>query len=455
MNFLLENNTRTTGKNYYFAVEVGPQPKTFENYMKRVFAGVGLRSENSIKAFDKFTGQAYFRYMVDNAKNNTAVAEAVRNSKGKIIKITVQVSPAIIEKLRRFGIKLLISDKGRATFHGYAPTYEQNVKKHQNFTPAPETPVSQWTTIQKLDSVIRRAALLLPESVGNQLLALLEPWTLVAMAAVLGVWVVGHFFIASQIADAILLIVGGIFLGMAAFQAGEHLVNFAIKCVDGKTSKDLDDSAKHLAEAVALIGVQVVMALLLAKAPKVLGEPRRLINEQLVKPLNYKTVGEPPTSSKVFFENYEGKLLFNENSFAGIPGEMAGGSTSAYGDIFITYAKNAKIEDINVAFFHERVHRFLIPRLQVFKFLRQTFAILKNNSYLKSYILRYLEEALAETVGQIKGNGWRNFFVGVRFPINKGYVTFAKMGTEVTGTFLGPINVGGITYNVYYNFTDK
>lgn len=428
-------------------------PKLLKVIMKRVFAGVGLRSRNHIQAFDKFMGQAYFNYMVNNAKGNAAVAGAVLNPKGKTIKITVAVSVSIVEKLRRFGINLLISKKGIVTFDNYAPTYQLKVRKYQNFREVPSTPVAHWTTIQKLDSVIRRAALLLPESVGNQLLALLEPWVLAAMAVVLGFWVVGHFFMASQIADAILLIVGGILLGVAAFQAGELLVSFAIKCVDGRTEKDLDESAQHLADAIALIGVQVVMSLLLAKAPKVFGEPRRLLNEPPVKPLNYKTVGEPPTSSKVFFENYEGKLTFNENAFAGIPGEMAGGSTSAYGDIFITYAKNAKIEDIKVAFFHERVHRFLVPRLQVFKFLRQTLAILKNNSYLKSYILRYLEEALAETVGQVKGNGWRNFFVGVRFPTNKGYVTFTKMGVEATGIFLGPINVGGMTYNVYFSYT--
>ena len=452
MNFHVEKNgnkhSPKSGK-YYFQVDVGPNPMTFENYMRRVFAGVGLRGE-AIKAFGNFIGQPFFHDMVENAKNNAAVADAVQNPKGHIIKVTVEVSASVVEKLRRFGINLLVNNKGIAIFHGYAPTYEKKVEKYQNFTPAPEKPVSQWTTIEKLDSVIRRAALLLPEEVGNQLLGLLEPWALAAMAAVLIIWAVGHFFAISEIADA-LIILGGIMLGAIAYQAGRHLISFALKCLDGRTEEDLDESAHQLAEAIALIGVQLVMTLLLAKAPKIFSEPQVLKNIR-VEPLNFKTIGEPPNSSKVFFENYEGKLTFSEHPFAGVDGEMAGGATSAYGDISITYAKRATISDIEVAVFHERVHRFLTPRLQVFKSLRQTAAILKRNSYLQSTILRYLEEALAETVGQVKGNGWRNFFVGIKFPTSKGYVSLVAMGKEAQGIFLGPINVGGMIFNVYYSY---
>jgi len=111
MNFHFGNNTQA-GKSYYFQVEVGPNPETFESYMKRIFAAIGLRSGYSIKAFDKFMGQSYFLYMVNNAKNNAAVADAVKNSKGKIINITVHIYPAIVEKLKRFGVNLSVSNKG-------------------------------------------------------------------------------------------------------------------------------------------------------------------------------------------------------------------------------------------------------------------------------------------------------------------------------------------------------
>lgn len=119
MNFYIENNgskSQVPSKKYYFQVEVGPKPETFESYMKRVFAGVGLRSSESIKAFNRLMGQAYFLYMVNNAKGNAAVAGAVQNPNGKIIKVTVGVSASIVEKLRRFGIDLQLASKAWRRF---------------------------------------------------------------------------------------------------------------------------------------------------------------------------------------------------------------------------------------------------------------------------------------------------------------------------------------------------
>lgn len=388
--------------------------------------------------------------MVDNAKNNQGVAAAVRNPQGKITKVTVQVHPGVVRNLKRFGIKLSVGNQGLTTFHGYAPSFNQNVQKYKNFTPVPETPIAQWTTIQKLDSVIRRAALLLPEEVGNQLLGLLEPWALAAMAVVLIIWIGGHFIVASEIADVALLILGGIFLGLAAFQAGGHLANFAIKCVDGRTEKDLDESAQHLAEAIALIGVQTVMALLLAKAPEVFREPKMQMNQlEPSVPLTMETVGEPPlTPGKLF---YEPKLTEKLSEF---PRGPSGGSTNRWGDISLLVTKN--IKDVNAVKVHELVHRFLTPKLQILPKIRQFRAVLKNQGYLRSNLLRYLEEALAETVAQLTVNGlnWRNFIAGVKFPVGEAgeacYVTNPAMIMEAKGILLGPINVGGIIFNVYY-----
>ena len=357
--------------------------------------------------------------------------------------------------MRSFGIIISASGRGEAKVTGFKPSLGENVKKYlkteADFVAAKETPISQWTTDDKLKEVIKRAASLLPESIGNQLLALLDPLSLAIMVGVVIIWAGSHFLVAGWVVDGVMLFLGVVTMGPIAWTAGRHLGTFTLKTINAANEEDLDEAAKHLSEAVALLGVQVVMALLLKKGPKVLNEPRRLMSET-VEPLNFKTIGDPPTSSKSFFDGYEGKLSFSKHPFAGIEGEMAGGSTSPYGDISITYSRNAKINDITVAFFHERVHRFLVPRLQLFTYLRQTLTILKRNSYLQSYILRYLEEALAETVGQVKGNGWRNFFVGIKFPTNKGYVELSKVGIEAGGIFLGPINFGGMNYNVYFYF---
>jgi hypothetical protein len=459
MNFHLGNDNEKGVHNkdappsnfFYFVVEVGPNPQSIESYTEKVFAGVGLRTKSSIKAFDRFMGQSFFRKMVNDAKNDPGISAAVKNPQGKIIEIKIRVFPSIVESLRRFGINLLTNSKGKTAFKSYAATFTKNVKKFETVKAAPETPISQWTTIQKLDSVIRRTALLLPEAVGNELMKLLEPLALAIMAAVIVIWAVSHFFGVGEIADVVLLILGIVSIGPMAWIAGEHLVKFAVGTVSAEKDSDLDGAAKNLSEAIALLGVQVVMLLLLKKAPKVLKDSKVLHEKPSVTPRNFRNIGEPPTSSKHFFENYEGNLSFFEHPFPGV-GQKAGGSTSAFGDIHIIYAKTATFSELKIAVFHERVHQFLTPRLQVFKFLRQTSAILKKNSYFQSYILRYMEEALAETFAQVAVNGWRTFFIGIKFPVAEGYVSLAKIGVEAKGILLGPINVGGMTFNVYYNY---
>jgi hypothetical protein len=67
-------------------------------------------------------------------------------------------------------------------------------------------------------------------------------------------------------------------------------------------------------------------------------------------------------------------------------------------------------------------------------------------------LLRYVEEALCETYALIRMSGFslKSLVEGIRFPIRDQYTTIAAMGKETVGILLGPINVGGMTYNVYY-----
>ena len=111
-------------------------------------------------------------------------------------------------------------------------------------------------------------------------------------------------------------------------------------------------------------------------------------------------------------------------------------------------------EEIELTKFHEDFHRFLTPKLQTFTWLRQARTVLKTNGYLKSYLLRYVEEALAETFAQVRANNWRRIFEGVKFPIgDEGYVKVSKMGIEAAGILLGPVNVSGMWFNVYFTYS--
>lgn len=454
MYFSLGNSLKN-GSFFYFEIEVGPNPTSIEAHLKKVFHIMELRTDAAIKAFDRFMGRAYFQWLINETKKHSELYNAITNPKGKITIVNVRVFPEIVEKLRRFGINLLTNSKGKSSFGSYAPTFNGNVKKFQNFKPVPTSPVAQWTTLQKLDAVIKRVALLLPEDVGKELLALLDPASLAIMAVVVAAWAVSHFFGVGEIADVILLIVGVISIGLIAWKAGEHLIGFAVVTVSAKSDEDLDKAAENLSKAVALLGVQVVMLLLLKKAPKVFREPRVTMKQGNPSvPLTIKTVGEPPvTKGKMFYEPPEVKI-YERSPFAtkDVPG-----STDQWGRSSVFPGRNSTLKDIELTKFHEEFHRLLAPKFQLFPRIRQIRAILKTNSYLKSYILRYVEEALAETTAQIRAKGfkWQEIWEGIKFPIgDEAYVTIAKMNVEAKGILLGPVNVGGMIYRVYLSYTE-
>ena len=66
--------------------------------------------------------------------------------------------------------------------------------------------------------------------------------------------------------------------------------------------------------------------------------------------------------------------------------------------------------------------------------------------YQRSSLMRYLEEALAETYAQVRVNGASAAFDGVRFPVTNGYVELRDVLTEAA---IGTVLVGGATYGVY------
>ena len=455
MDFHTGKTTRG-GKSFYFEITVGPQPETVESYAIRILAVVGLKNQAMIKAFTNFSGSSLFDVIIRDARNNAEIIAVLKNPQGKITHIKVHVFPAVVDNLKLFGINLLINGGNKATFNGHAVRFAENVKKYQNFTPAPVTPVSQWRVEDKLGAVIRRAALLLPEDVGKELLKLLDPLALAAMAVVVVIWAFGHFWIASEIVDVILLLLGVLALGSMAFEAAENLIIFATKTISATSEEDLDEAAKHLAEAIAQIGVQTVLALLLAKAPKVFREPKVLMDQPNPSiTLTIKTIGEPPVTKGKFFYELPEIEVAPKHPYAE---RTVPGRTDQWGNSTIYPGRNSSLKDIEIAKFHEEFHRFLSPKLQIFRQLRQIRAVIRMNSYLKSYLLRYLEEALAETTAQIRVRGfkWKNILEGVKFPVGEeSYVTISKMGIEAEGVLLGPVNVGGMIFNAYFSDNEE
>jgi hypothetical protein len=120
------------------------------------------------------------------------------------------------------------------------------------------------------------------------------------------------------------------------------------------------------------------------------------------------------------------------------------GSTSFWGNI--TVSARGSANDQAIVLLHERVHQFLMPKLYI---LREYRASNRASSYMRSSLWRYIEEALAETVAQVGINGMSQFFTGVRFPIQNGYM-FLMKGGGYSSRFSGSGAVpegAGLLYN--------
>lgn len=303
-----------------------------------------------------------------------------------------------------------------------------------------ETHVALWPTTMKVEAAVRSAAQRLPGNVGNALLQLVEPQALATMLGVLTLWSGSHFLGVGEIADVVLLTLGWLAVGGAVFEAASNLYNFATKALSASSNDDIQAAGAHLATAVTLLGVQTALALLTRSGPKT-----TFRSPYKAKPLgSLSQMGKLPKSPGLF---YKPKIRFRKDKLAGQGGTSAAGDTWMGRDHY--GAGNAAAQEVRKAAYHEAMHRFLTPKLQIFREFR---VYLKQSGYSKSYILRYLEEALCETWGQLRGSGFGKdeILAGLRFPLGTKYeITVTLLGEEVKGILLGPITVGGMIYNVY------
>lgn len=297
----------------------------------------------------------------------------------------------------------------------------------------------------RLKAAIEATLPKLPRAVGRQLVQLLNPKALAVMASVVIIWAGLQFTGVGEVADVALLVVGWFAVGGVAVQGGRELVDFAVGVYRAKTSRDIDRAAAHLATAISLLGVQAVLMMLLHTAPKPYKLPGRPA-PRLWK--DWWDIGPPPRSRP--------GRWFYKPSVKVVPSNNLGGAlgvTSAYGDIEISSALSEA--DAQATLLHEQVHAALSPKLY---FLRNLRAQMMTQGYSKSVILRYLEEAMAETYSQLrtKGLDMNTLITGITFPVNADYgITIAKAGTEVKGILFGPITVGGMIWNVWVNRKQK
>ncbi len=252
---------------------------------------------------------------------------------------------------------------------------------------------------QRLAEVIRRALPKLAPEARDQLSALLRPGALAIVAGALGAWIVGHAFGYGEVIDVVIAVTGYASIGLAVFSGFDELLLFARLTWSSTTEAGLDAAATHLSRAIAILGVQTVLAVLFRRRP---GGGR-------------VAAGEPPPAGAGL--RYEPTTSFD----AAVPAGQ--GWTTFWGDVTVSTSGSA--QDQAVVLLHERVHQFLAPKFYPLRRFRVENRI---GSYFKSSLYRYVEEALAETIGQIGAQNMSALFLGLRFPVENGYVFLTRAG---------------------------
>ena len=280
------------------------------------------------------------------------------------------------------------------------------------------SPNGRWK--RKAEEAIRRSFKLLPAETVKVLEAMLTPEALAVMGAVTAVFAASHFIGVGEIADLILLGVGTILAGNRGWQALDELQSFV-----------------HEADAAVV-----------EEGPR---KPARSISPR--PPRCWACNSSRPSCSKraKTFKKSQGieeqvgsRKHAQDSRQSVLPKPLAGTVEQAGGGrrdvdlgrhLVFDQGKHRRTE----AGENSRTDPFLVDaQVTVPAQLRVELGI---NSYKKSYILRYLEEAIAETVAQVAVN--KNFITGIKFPVKKGYVTIVELAEEAAGILMGTVNIAG------------
>jgi hypothetical protein len=275
---------------------------------------------------------------------------------------------------------------------------------------------------KKVEETILRGIRLLPADVGAQLKSMLSPQSLAIMVASLVGLAIAQAFGIGEFIDALVLLAGIGFCGWGVVDGGRDLFHSVRTALNARTERDLDEAGRYFASAVTKIGVSAVMAFLLKKPLRSFRDLKGF-EFRNVRP-GLENIGPAPAPGTV--PAIEFKPLSN-----------ALGITTAYGNIVIDSGLDEAESRITLD--HELVHRFLSPKFGPFLRLR---ASVRINGYVRSAMLKYLEEAMAEGYAQVRAHGLQGVITGVRWPIVGGYLSIDEMAV-MRGTILGTIVVDG------------
>lgn len=264
-----------------------------------------------------------------------------------------------------------------------------------------------------------------------QLETMLSPASLAAMAAAMVAWMVSQAFGVGEVADVALLATGLGLCGWGVIDGFHDLIRFGRTAMRAHSEQDLDEAARYFASAVPKMGFNILLGLLFWRPGRI------FIERGGFKALNFRPNLEyvlppplPGAEPTVTFAPME-------------PGDLGG--TDDYGNIEIN--QNLSPEEQRITLDHETVHSILSPKIGT---LREFRARVAASGYERVLLLRYLEEAMAETYALVRANGIRDVITGVTFPIKNGYLTITDLTNQTQGAFIGIVVVNGQARHVFF-----
>jgi hypothetical protein len=132
---------------------------------------------------------------------------------------------------------------------------------------------ARLSNTDKLGVALRTTASAVGPEMGGKLQELVSPTNLAIMAGALAIWVGAHATPIGWVVDIGMVGLGVVALGAEAVSVMRELHAFAMGVIRAKSEADLMAAGRHLAKAIAIVGVDVVVAILLKKAVVKVREP--------------------------------------------------------------------------------------------------------------------------------------------------------------------------------------
>jgi hypothetical protein len=121
--------------------------------------------------------------------------------------------------------------------------------------------VSKMSKTQKIEAALERVANKVAPHFKQQVLELKKPENIALMIAFVAVFAIAQATPIGWVADAV-AIVGGIFIGVEVFAVAKLVYEFYETATNARNTDDLEEAAGYLAEAIAKVGIDVILGLL-------------------------------------------------------------------------------------------------------------------------------------------------------------------------------------------------